>query len=102
MIRILRELSEYHKSLRKETKATLSEIKKNPQGTNKEGKEARVQINELEHKEDINIQPGQNEETRIQKNKERVRRLWDISKLTNIRIIGMPEEEKEQEIETLF
>ena len=50
----------------------------------------------------MNSQPVQNEETRIQKNKERVRRLWDISKLTNIRIIGMPEEEKEQEIETLF
>ena len=34
-------------------KATLSEIKKNPQGTNSEGKEARVQINDLEHKEEI-------------------------------------------------
>ena len=34
-------------------KATLSEIKKNPQGTNSEGKEARIQINDLE-KEEIN------------------------------------------------
>ena len=59
-------------------------------------------LNDLERKEEINIQMEQNEETRIQKNKERVRRLWDISKLTNIWIIGMPEEEKEQEIETLF
>ena len=33
-------------------KATLSEIKRNPQGTNTEGKEARVQINELGHKEE--------------------------------------------------
>ena len=33
-------------------KATLSEIKKNPQGTNSEGKEARVQINDLDYKED--------------------------------------------------
>ena len=61
-------------------KITLSEIKKNLQGTNSEGKEARVQIDNLEHKEEINSQPVQNEETRIQKNGERIRRLWDISK----------------------
>ena len=46
-------------------KALLREIKKNPQGTNREGKEARIQINGLEHKEEINIQPEQKEETRI-------------------------------------
>ena len=65
-------------------KAILSEIKRNPQGTNTEGKEARVQINELGHKEEINSQPEKNEETKIQKNEERIRRLWDISTLTNI------------------
>ena len=48
-------------------KATLSKIKKNPQGTNSEGKEARVQINSLDHKEEINIQPEQKEEKRIRK-----------------------------------
>ena len=63
--------------------------------------EAKNQINDLEHKEEINSQPVQNEETRIQKNGERIRRLWDISKSANIRIIGMPEEE-EQETENLF
>ena len=36
-------------------KATLSEIKKNPQGTNRDGKEAGIQTNNLEHKEEINI-----------------------------------------------
>ena len=72
---------------------TLSEIKKNLQGTNSGGKEARIQINDLEHKEEINIQPEQKEETRIQKNKESIRRLWDISKNANILIIGMPEGE---------
>ena len=48
-------------------KVTLSKIKKNLQETNSEGKEARIQINHLEHKEEINIHPEQNEETRIQK-----------------------------------
>ena len=42
-----------------------SEMKKNIQGTNREGKETGTQINGLEHKEERNIQPEQNEETRI-------------------------------------
>ena len=57
----------------------------------------------MEHKEEINIQPEQNEETRIQKNEERLRNLQDILKHSNIRIIGVPEgEEEEQKIENLF
>ena len=54
-------------------KAIKSEVKKNIQGTNREGKETRTQINGLEQKEEINIQPEQNEETRIQINEERLR-----------------------------
>ena len=47
-------------------KAMKSEIKENVQGTNSEGMETGTQINDLEQKEEINIQPEQNEETRIQ------------------------------------
>ena len=84
-------------------KATLREIKKNPLGTNREDKEDRAQSNNVEHMEEINSQPVQNEETRIQKNEDKIRRLWDISKCANIRIIGMPEgEQEEHEIEILF
>ena len=46
-------------------KALQSEIKENIKGTNSEGKETRTQINDLEQKEEINIQLEQNEETRI-------------------------------------
>ena len=46
-------------------KAMKSEIDKNVQGTNSEGKETRTQINGLEQKEEINIQLEQNEETGI-------------------------------------
>ena len=42
-------------------------IKQNIQETNSEGKETGTQINSFEQKEEINIQPKQNEETRIQK-----------------------------------
>ena len=48
-------------------KAIQTDIKKNIQGANSEGKETRTQINNLEQKEEINILPEQNEETRIQK-----------------------------------
>ena len=83
-------------------KAIQSEIKENIQGTNSERKETRTQINDLEQKEKINIQLEQNEETRIQKNEERLRNLQDIFKRPNIQIIGVPEgEEGKQEIENL-
>ena len=48
--------------------AIQSEVKKNIQGTNSDRKETRSEINDLEQKEEINIQPEPNEETRIQKN----------------------------------
>ena len=81
----------------------LRETKENVQGTNSGGKETGTQINSVDQKEARNIQPEQNEETRIQKNEERLRNLQDIFKLSNIRIIGVPEgEEEEQKIEKLF
>ena len=55
----------------------------------------------VDQKEERNIQPEKNEETRIRKNEERLRNLQDIFKRSNIQIIGVPEEE-EQEIENLF
>ena len=58
---MLRELSECGKNIKKEMKGMQSEIKKNTQGTNSEGKETMTQINNLEQKEEINIQPEQNE-----------------------------------------
>ena len=79
-----------------------NEIKENIQGTNSEVKGTGTQINGLEQKEEINTQPEQNEETRIQKN-ERLRNLQENFKGSNIQIIGVPEgEEEEQEIENLF
>ena len=61
-----------------------SEIKKNVQRTNSEGKETGTQINGVDQKEERNIQPEKNEETRIHKNEERLRNLQDILKRSNI------------------
>ena len=44
VIRMLKELTEYSNNIKEEMKVTLSEIKKNLQGTNREGEEARIQI----------------------------------------------------------
>ena len=44
-----------------------NEIKQNIQGTNSDRKETGTKSNDLEQKEKINIQPEQNEGTRIQK-----------------------------------
>ena len=81
----------------------LNEIRENVQGTNSDGKETGPQINDCDQKEEISIQPEQNEETRIQKHEERLRNLRDNFKHSNIQIVGVPEgEEEEQEIENLF
>ena len=46
-------------------KSMLRETKKNVQGTNSNVKETGTQINGVDQKEERNIQPKKNEETRI-------------------------------------
>ena len=57
----------YGRKIEEEVKAIQSEIKKNIQGTNSEGKETGTQINNLEQKEEINTQPEQNEKKEFKK-----------------------------------
>ena len=86
--------------MKEQMKAIQSEIKE--KGTNSEGKETGTQINDLEQKEEINIQLEQNEERRIWKIEERLRNHWDNLKHSNIRIMGVPDGEQQQEVENLF
>ena len=57
VMRMLIEMVEYGHKIEEKVKAMQSEIKKNIQGTNSEGEEAKTQINNLEQKKEINIQP---------------------------------------------
>ena len=99
VIRMLTELVEFRRKLDEKMKAMLRETKENVQGTNSDAKETATQINGVDQKKERNIQPEKNEETRIRKNEERLRNLQDISKRSNIQIIGVPEgEEEEQQI----
>ena len=102
VIKILTELIELGHKMKKQMKDTQSEIKQNIQGANSDRKETRTQSNDLEQKGKINIQLEQNEETRIQKSEERIKNIWDSLKSSNIRIIGVPVGEEQQEIENLF
>ena len=99
-------LTELVESVRKpdeKMKPMLRETKKNVWGTNSDEKETGTQINSVDQKEERNIQPEKNEEIRIRKNEERLRNLQDIFKRSNIRIIGVPEgEEEEQKVENIF
>ena len=99
---MLTEFTELGWKMKKQMKDTQNEIKQNIQGTNSDRKETRTQSNDLEQKEEINIQLEHNEETRIQKSEKRLRNLWENFKHSNIWIIGVSEREEEQEMEKLL
>ena len=93
VIRMLTEMVRYGHKIEEEVKAMQSEIKKNIQGTNSEEKETGTQINYFEWKGEINIQPGQNEETRIQIN-ENVQGSNSDRKETGTHINGLDQKEE--------
>ena len=93
VIKMLTELVESVRKLDEKMKPMLRETKENVQGTNSDANETATQINSVDQKEERNVQPEKNEETRIRKNEERLRNLQDILKRSNIQIIGVPEGE---------
>ena len=64
---MLTEMINYCHKIKEEVKAIQNEIKKNIQGTNSEGKGTGTQNNDLEQKEEINIQPEQNSNKNLKK-----------------------------------
>ena len=97
VIRIFKELSEDLNSIKKiqsETKDALIEIKNNSQGINSPVNKAENQISDLEHKKAKNNQSKQQEEKRIQKDKNSIRSLWDKFRHSNIHIIGVQKEKR--------
>ena len=84
VIRMLTELVEFVRKPDEKMKPMLRETKENVQGTNRDAKETGIQINGVDKKEKRNVQPENNEATRIQKNEERLKNLQDIFKCFNI------------------
>ena len=74
----------------------ITEIKNTLEGINRRISEAEEQISELEDKMVEITSEEQNKITRVKRTKNSLRDLWDNIKHTNIRIIGVPEEEEKK------
>ena len=75
---------------------TINEIKTSLEGLNSRITEAEEWISDLEDKIVEIITAEQNKEKRMKRNEDSLRALWDNIKCTNIRIIGVPEEEEKK------
>ena len=86
-----------------EMKNTISELKNTVEGIKSRLHEAEDWISEQEDKVQKNTQNEQEKEKRLRKNEEGLREMQDNMKHNNIRIMGIPEgEEEDQGIENLF
>ena len=82
---------------------TINEIKNSLEGINSRITEAEERISDLEEKTVEIIIAEQNKEKRMKRIEDSPRDLWDNIKHTNIRIIGVPEEEvKKKGTEKIF
>ena len=85
-----------------EMKNTISELKNTVEGIKSSLDEAGDLIGKLEDKVEKNTEKEQEKEKRLRKNEEGLREMQDNMKHNNIRTIGIPEgEEEEQGIENL-
>ena len=84
-------------------KNTINEIKNSLEGINSRITEAEEGISDMEDKTVEITTAEQNKEKIMKRIEDSLRDAWDNIKLTNIRIIGVPEEEeKKKETEKIF
>ena len=77
--------------------STINEIKNSLEGINSRITEAEKRISDLEDKIVEITTAEQNKEKRMKRIEDSLGDLWDNIKRTNIRIIGVPEEEEKKE-----
>ena len=75
---------------------TINEIKNSLEGINIRITEAEEWISDLEDKTVEMTTAEQNKDKRMKRIEDSLRDLWDNIKRTNIRIIGVPEEEEKK------
>ena len=78
-------------------KNKINETKNSLEGINSRITEAEEWINDLEDKIVEITTVEQNKEKRMRRTEDSLRDLWDNTKHTNIRIIGVPEKEEKKE-----
>ena len=74
----------------------MNEIKNTLDGINSRITEAEERVSDLEDKIVEITTADQNKEKRMKRTEDSLRDLWDNIKCTNIRIIGVPEEEEKK------
>ena len=79
-----------------ETNNTITEIKNTLEGINSRISEAEERISELEDKMVEITSEEQNKVKRMKRTEDSLRDLWEDIRCTNIRIIGVPEEEEKK------
>ena len=79
-----------------ETNNTITEIKNTPEVINSQIPETEERISGLEDKLVEITSEEQNKVKRMKRTEDSLRDLWDNIKHTNIRIIGVPEEEEKK------
>ena len=84
------------KNKQTEMNNTITEMKNTLEGINYRITEAEERISELEDKMVEITAEEQNKEKRMKRMEDNLRDLWDNTKCTNIRIIGVPEEEEKK------
>ena len=77
-------------------KNTINEIKSTLDGNNSRITQAEERISDQEEKTVEIITAEQDKEKRMKRTEDSLRDLWDNIKRTNIRIIGVPEEEEKK------
>ena len=78
--------------------STINEIKNSLEEINSRITEAEERISDLEDKIVEITTAEQNKEKRMKRIEDSLRDLWDNIKRTNIRIIGVPEEEEKKKV----
>ena len=84
------------KNKKTETNNTITEIKNTPEVINSQIPETEERISGLEDKLVEITSEEQNKVKRMKRTEDSLRDLWDNIKHTNIRIIGVPEEEEKK------
>ena len=80
----------------------IKEIKNTMEGTNSKITEAEDRISEVEDRMVEINETERKKGKRIKRNEDNLRNLWDNVKHPNIRIIGVPEEDKKKDHEKIL
>ena len=102
IINMLMEMQRNIQELRDEVWREITEMKQSPEGFVSRMDKMQEAIDGIETREQERIEADSERDKTISRNETILRELCDQSKRNNIRITGVPEEEREKGIESVF